>query len=370
MLVMKKNETRPEAEPMPKNKQELLHLIAQKGFEVGYAANLNFATHDIVDKVPVVISFVSMAVGILALVAPVFQLTCVAVCLTLLGILTLYIEKYQPHEYGERGKRTVVLLNRLEALYYHVKRTPDSSLILTPRRRPSWASWTNLQLPPAPARSSSRPGTPTTSSSQRRTTPGSTNSSTSASGATKSPPPSRYSWSSPPSPSSSPPSSTGPSGPPGSGSPAAVRPRPVVRSARPGPQEKAKPNSRTEIPGKSWKVPAHNRGPSRFPRPFLSGIAPFPTLSSVLPGPDRASSPTSQPRRFLRPSAPIPVVRDTNSFKFDLIIANPHTCGLAIICFRNNFCKFTTVYNNRMNLDLLEETRMIRNDEIHFPPLG
>ena len=85
---MKKNETQPAVEPMPKNKQELLHLIAQKGFEVGYAANLNFATHDIVDKVPVVISFVSMAVGILALVAPVFQLTGVAVCLTLLGILT------------------------------------------------------------------------------------------------------------------------------------------------------------------------------------------------------------------------------------------------------------------------------------------
>ena len=127
---MKKNETQTAVEPMPKNKQELLHLIAQKGFEVGYAANLNFATHDIVDKVPVVISFVSMAVGILALVAPVFQLTCVAVCLTLLGILTLYIEKYQSHEYGERGKRTVVLLNRLEALYYHVKRTPDSALDL------------------------------------------------------------------------------------------------------------------------------------------------------------------------------------------------------------------------------------------------
>ena len=73
--------------------QDLLKRIAERGFEVGYAANLNFATHDIADKVPVVISFVSMAVGILALVAPVFQLTGVAVCLTLLGILTLYIEK-------------------------------------------------------------------------------------------------------------------------------------------------------------------------------------------------------------------------------------------------------------------------------------
>ena len=107
--------------PIPATREDLLKRIAERGFEVGYAANLNFATHDIADKVPVVISFVSMAVGILALVSPVFQLTGVAVCLTLLGILTLYIEKYPAHEYGERGKHTLALLYALEALYYKVK---------------------------------------------------------------------------------------------------------------------------------------------------------------------------------------------------------------------------------------------------------
>ena len=107
--------------PVPTTREDLLKRIAERGFEVGYAANLNFATHDIADKVPVVISFVSMAVGILALVAPVFQLTSVAVCLTLLGILTLYIEKYPAHEYGERGKHTLAMLYALEALYYKVK---------------------------------------------------------------------------------------------------------------------------------------------------------------------------------------------------------------------------------------------------------
>ena len=107
--------------PVPTTREDLLKRIAERGFEVGYAANLNFATHDIADKVPVMISFVSMAIGILALVAPVFQLTGVAVCLTLLGILTLYIEKYPAHEYGERGKRTLSMLYALEALYYKVK---------------------------------------------------------------------------------------------------------------------------------------------------------------------------------------------------------------------------------------------------------
>ena len=103
-----------ESLPIPKTREDLLKRIAERGFEVGYAANLNFATHDIADKVPVVISFVSMAVGILALVSPVFQLTGVAVCLTLLGILTLYIEKYPAHEYGERGKRTLSMLYALK----------------------------------------------------------------------------------------------------------------------------------------------------------------------------------------------------------------------------------------------------------------
>ena len=110
-----------ESLPIPKTREDLLKRIAERGFEVGYAANLNFATHDIADKVPVVISFVSMAVGILAFVSPVFQLTGVAVCLTLLGILTLYIEKYPAHEYGERGKHTLSMLYALEALYYKVK---------------------------------------------------------------------------------------------------------------------------------------------------------------------------------------------------------------------------------------------------------
>jgi hypothetical protein len=116
-----------ESLPIPKTREDLLKRIAERGFEVGYAANLNFATHDIADKVPVVISFVSMAVGILALVSPVFQLTGVAVCLTLLGILTLYIEKYPAHEYGERGKHTLSMLYALEALYYKVKEKGPSA---------------------------------------------------------------------------------------------------------------------------------------------------------------------------------------------------------------------------------------------------
>lgn len=112
-------------ENAPSRQQDLLKRIAERGFEVGYAANLNFATHDIADKVPVLVSFVSTVVGILALVSPFFQLESVAVCLVLLGIVSLYVEKYPAHEYGDRGKRTMNMLHDLETLYYKVKDNTD-----------------------------------------------------------------------------------------------------------------------------------------------------------------------------------------------------------------------------------------------------
>lgn len=111
--------------PVPSTREDLLKRIAERGFEVGYAANLNFATHDIADKVPVLVSFVSTVVGILALVSPFFQLESVAVCLVLLGIVSLYVEKYPAHEYGDRGKRTMNMLHDLESLYYKVKDNTD-----------------------------------------------------------------------------------------------------------------------------------------------------------------------------------------------------------------------------------------------------
>ena len=125
-------------ENAPSRQQDLLTRIAERGFEVGYAANLNFATHDIADKVPVVISFVSMAVGILALVSPFFQLESVAVCLVLLGIVSLYVEKYPAHEYGDRGKRTMNMLHDLETLYYKVKDNADPKATFQEEEEELW----------------------------------------------------------------------------------------------------------------------------------------------------------------------------------------------------------------------------------------
>ena len=51
---------------------ELLIKIAQKGYNVAYGANINFATYDIVKKIPGYVSFLSIIVGVLGLVYPPF----------------------------------------------------------------------------------------------------------------------------------------------------------------------------------------------------------------------------------------------------------------------------------------------------------
>ena len=46
-------------------KQDLLNKIVQKGYDISYAANLNFATYDIVNLLPGWIAFLSIVAGIL-----------------------------------------------------------------------------------------------------------------------------------------------------------------------------------------------------------------------------------------------------------------------------------------------------------------
>lgn len=102
------------------NKKTMRGRVARKGQEVAFAANLNFATYDLVSKAPVVFSILSTVVGILGLVYPVFQVTGISVCLLSLGVVMLYVERYPAEEYGQRAKQTLALLEKLESLYYRV----------------------------------------------------------------------------------------------------------------------------------------------------------------------------------------------------------------------------------------------------------
>lgn len=104
-------------------KETMLNKIAKKGYDVSYSANLNFATYDILAKFPSIVSFLSIAIGILGLVVPAFQLTGVSVCILIIGILSLYVENFtiNKEDYATRGRKHTELLYRLKNLYDKVK---------------------------------------------------------------------------------------------------------------------------------------------------------------------------------------------------------------------------------------------------------
>lgn len=108
---------------------ELLIKIAQKGYNVAYGANVNFATYDIVKRTPGYISFLSITVGVLGLVYPTFADNLVSVFILILGIASIYIERFTPNidSYSDRGITNTDQLNKLKELYFEVKEMPDNA---------------------------------------------------------------------------------------------------------------------------------------------------------------------------------------------------------------------------------------------------
>ncbi len=102
---------------------DLLYIIASKAYTIAYAANLNFATYDIVKKFPVTVAFISTAVGIIGLVWPDFIPQIMSVIILIAGIASIYIEKFDENidEYAKRGKENTDQFNQLKILYHQVK---------------------------------------------------------------------------------------------------------------------------------------------------------------------------------------------------------------------------------------------------------
>ena len=76
------------------NRAGLLRSIAETGYNVGFGAKKNFATHDIVQKAPGLIGFVSLAVGVFALIYEPLNSKWIAATLVVLGIASLYVTHY------------------------------------------------------------------------------------------------------------------------------------------------------------------------------------------------------------------------------------------------------------------------------------
>lgn len=109
------------------NREGLLRSIAETGYNVGFGAKKNFATHDIVQKVPGGLGFLSLLVGLYALIWEPLNAKWIAATMVAFGIVTLIVTHYEHNKvaYSEEGERLTALFYRLRDLYRDVQATAE-----------------------------------------------------------------------------------------------------------------------------------------------------------------------------------------------------------------------------------------------------
>jgi hypothetical protein len=111
------------------NKENLLKMIAESGYNLGYGAKKHFATFDLIEKMPGWLGFVAFVVGIYALFVPPLASNQVSAMMLLFGISSLYISPYntEKQKYEDGGKRLTECYNKLRSMYYEVKSLPENT---------------------------------------------------------------------------------------------------------------------------------------------------------------------------------------------------------------------------------------------------
>jgi hypothetical protein len=111
------------------DKQGLLKQIADTAYNVGYGSKRHFATYDIVDKIPETINFLSLAIGVYALIFDILSTKFLSATFVILGITGLYINFYKDRngDYEKKGVFLTQLYNELKSLYYQVKSSTNSN---------------------------------------------------------------------------------------------------------------------------------------------------------------------------------------------------------------------------------------------------
>ena len=119
------------------NRTGLLRSIAETGYNVGFGAKKNFATHDIVQKVPGGLGLASLLIGIYALIWEPLNAKWIAATMVAFGVVTLIIAQYDHNKvaYSEEGERLTALFYRLRDLYRDVQGTAESADLAAYRAR-------------------------------------------------------------------------------------------------------------------------------------------------------------------------------------------------------------------------------------------
>lgn len=110
-------------------KSDLLKSIAEKGYDIGFGAKKHFATYDIIEKTPGLISFISMAIGIYALCVDSLSTKIVSATFIVLGVVRLYISMniHKKNDYEKAGSALTRYFNEMKSLYIEVKGLEDEA---------------------------------------------------------------------------------------------------------------------------------------------------------------------------------------------------------------------------------------------------
>lgn len=104
-------------------KEDLLKQIAQNAYNIGFGVKKHFATYDMIEKLPGLLSFLSIAIGIFALFVDAINVKYVSATLIVFGIIGIYISKYddKKDEYSTIGAKYLNSFDELKTLYLLVK---------------------------------------------------------------------------------------------------------------------------------------------------------------------------------------------------------------------------------------------------------
>lgn len=104
-------------------KEDLLKHIAQNAYNIGFGVKKHFATYDMIEKLPGMLSFLSIVVGIFALFVDSLNVKQISAILIVFGIIGIYISKYddKKDEYCKIGSKYLSSFDELKILYFSVK---------------------------------------------------------------------------------------------------------------------------------------------------------------------------------------------------------------------------------------------------------
>lgn len=110
------------------SKEDLLKQIAQNAYNIGFGVKKHFATFDMIEKLPGILNFLSISIGIFALFIDSLNVKHISAILIVFGIIGIYISKYddKKNEYDSIGARYLNSFDELKTLYFSVKASSSS----------------------------------------------------------------------------------------------------------------------------------------------------------------------------------------------------------------------------------------------------